>query len=402
MVSLVLPGSWVETGAFEGRGALTFSGIQLAQDVSWTPVAVSRGPTLGYGPMTFDAADGYALLYETDIVSSVPVSPCGHQELWKFVHGEWTELPSTSAPKFDTALLTYDPTDNDVVLFGGCGTESNQTWTYAGGVWQNVTTPVAPPAREAASLAYDPSTKGVVLFGGYVYFNLTVGAGFQSNDTWEFQHGVWHNITSRLAPPARDLDGMASDTFDNEVLLFGGEGGLIRTVTGGECCLPLSDTWTFANGLWSNASSSFGPSARTMPALADDPAGQAVVLFGGEKAPVAPEGSPLNDTWGFSAGRWQNLTIGGNPPARAGADLVYDPLDGSLVLFGGEGFNGPLNDTWVVNASLVVASSPSSGPSGTTLFYAGILAVGVALGAIVVAVWRGARAPKPPMVGRST
>ena len=77
-----------------------------------------------------------------------------------------------------------------------------------------------------------------------------------------------------------------------------------------------------------------------------------VVLFGGD----GPNGV-LGDTWIFRAGNWTNITpavlnAADSPPARYGAAMAYDSSDGYVVLFGGAsapytGSNAPLlNDTW--------------------------------------------------------
>lgn len=77
-----------------------------------------------------------------------------------------------------------------------------------------------------------------------------------------------------------------------------------------------------------------------------------VVLFGGE----GPDGA-LDDTWEFQSGTWTNVTSSlptatNTPPPRYGAAMAYDSTDGYVVLFGGSSgpltnSTGPLlNDTW--------------------------------------------------------
>ncbi len=351
-----------------------------APAAAWTQLPSSADPTLGIGPMTFDAADGYVLLYET-VVSFTENPPCAGQQLWKFVDGAWSPLPSASAPKFNTALMVYDPAEERVVLFGGCGTDSNQTWTYADGVWSNLTSPIAPPVREGASMAYDSSTDAVVLFGGYVFTNLTKGTGHYANDTWEFQNGSWHEVPTRRAPPAQDLFGLAADTSSDDLVLVGN-----------------GETWTFATGDWTNRSMSVGPSARTSPAFVDDPATHGSVLFGGQGAfeGVAGVGPLLSDTWRFSDGCWQSLFVASAPAPRVGADLAYDPADGDLLLFGGEGASSFLNDTWVVNATLGVTGSACPATSGSAWAYGLIAAGGFAAAAVGALLWiRRRRHPQP-------
>jgi len=81
---------------------------------------------------------------------------------------------------------------------------------------------------------------------------------------------------------------------------------------------------------------------------------------------------------------WRSLAIRGNPSPRDGADLVHDPFDGYLVLFGGEGPTSPPNDALVVSTSLSGASSALSGTNGTTGFYSSDAGAGVAAVAVRV------------------
>lgn len=77
-----------------------------------------------------------------------------------------------------------------------------------------------------------------------------------------------------------------------------------------------------------------------------DPTGNRIVLFGG-----SGNNGPLNDTWAFnlSSQTWTKLaTIGGPPPARFGFDAVYDPVGHQMVIYSGQGA-GFFNDTWTLN-----------------------------------------------------
>lgn len=333
--------------------------------------------------MVYDAADATVLLYEI-----APGSGCATPGIWSFSDGAWTGLPSASAPRFDTVVMAYDAHDGYVVLFGGCGTDSNQTWTFSGGTWTNLTSTVAPPSREAESMAYDAGLDAVVLFGGYVYTNAATGAGERANDTWTFQGGIWRNVTTSGAPPSRDLTAMASDSTTGGTVLFGGEGE-----SGG-----LGDTWAYNTGVWSNETTSTGPSSRAEAALSDDPAAQGVVLFGGLAASSSLPSALLNDTWRYSGGVWQKVTVGASPPAREGADLVYDPSIGELVLFGGAGSSGLLNDTWVLNATLGPAASGGASPTNDWIVVA-LIGGAVLIVVVAVVTAKRLRAHRPPNSG---
>ena len=75
----------------------------------------------------------------------------------------------------------------------------------------------------------------------------------------------------------------------------------------------------------------------------DESIGQ-VVVFGGTSAP--PQG--FNDTWAWNGKTWKQLEAT-QPTGIWGDPMVYDPLTGGLVLFGGE-LTGDVvtNNTWLL------------------------------------------------------
>lgn len=82
---------------------------------------------------------------------------------------------------------------------------------------------------------------------------------------------------------------------------------------------------------------------------------QEVILFGGEGA----SGS-LNDTWAWDGSNWAPLTLSSNsPPARYQTGLAWDgdPANDNMVLFGGFSDSGQLNDTWTLSYDPYAGSS---------------------------------------------
>ena len=83
------------------------------------------------------------------------------------------------------------------------------------------------------------------------------------------------------------------------------------------------------------------PAARAGAAMVYDPVDGYVVLFGGSNG--------INDTWAYSHGHWTELPEPIAPAARIGACATWDATAGYLVLFGGQlvASGSPLaNDTW--------------------------------------------------------
>ena len=176
--------------------------------------------------------------------------------------------------------------------------------------------------------------------------------------TWKYAGGSWTTVgVSGSQPPARAFATMVYDSRDGYVLLFGGWAGPGRL---------LNDTWGFSAGAWTNLTNvSAAPPARDGAAMAYDHSDGYVVLFGGCGAVLCP----LNDTWRFQLGAWKNITSpsAAAPSPRQGAAMIWDDNDGYAVLFGGADAAGlRLGDTWqFVHAkwSASVITSPTQPPA---------------------------------------
>ena len=138
------------------------------------------------------------------------------------------------------AGMTYDAADGYVVLFGGlvgqagpfCGPNnckeftncSNETWIFSHGVWTNLSIP-GPPATCDLAMAYD-ARDGYILaylwYGSeidYWWYGTGWGTGGSLNQTWEFRHGVWTQL--EVPPPDVALGAVATyDSNSGSVLLY--------------------------------------------------------------------------------------------------------------------------------------------------------------------------------------
>jgi hypothetical protein len=84
--------------------------------------------------------------------------------------------------------LAYDPTSEQVVLFGGrsSGRFLADTWVWDGSQWTELDV-AGPSPRGLHAMTYDVARSRLVLFGG---FN-----GSQNlNDTWEWDGSEWHCV----------------------------------------------------------------------------------------------------------------------------------------------------------------------------------------------------------------
>lgn len=193
-----------------------------------------------------------------------------------------------------------------------------------------------------------------------------------SLQSWLFKAGAWYNLTvnQTALPPLSgfhaDLGDMVTDTADQAILAFGGQNG----------STTLSPTWEFKYGLWGQLSPAHSPSGRYQPALSDDPADGAVLLFGGSNS----TGSAvrfLNDTWMYAGGDWVQVKTSRSPPSLYGASAAPEGKAGPILLWGGAIRNTTStsvnNRTW----SFHNASWAAISPTGSYPTYRGYEGIGL-------------------------
>jgi hypothetical protein len=224
----------------------------------------------------------------------------------------------------------------DVLLFGGANSSGyvfNDTWQFNTGTlsWWDVTpylrctSTTCPGPRHDATAVWDSEDQYTLLFGGCtvaapVWTQSVPGCGSSSSDiksdTWYYSDpsggvGAWTLLSPGTTPPARYAEGLADDTSDRYVVMFGG--------CGTTC--PLADTWKFLAGSWTNLNPATHPTGRYGLALAsasgnNSTAATVLTLFGGCTTVAAGcilgsgSSGAVNDTWLFYAGAWhQELTV---------------------------------------------------------------------------------------------
>ncbi|MCI4319725.1 MAG: kelch repeat-containing protein [Thermoplasmata archaeon] len=284
--------------------------------------------------VTYDEADGYVLLF-----GGID-NARAYNDTWSFSAGAWHHLHPARAPSPRIgAAMAYDGADGYVVLFGGenvFGTLFNDTWTFLAGVWSPLPPPTLTkdgfllPAMALSSLAYDAADGYLLMFGGS---NLSGLTRISLNGTFEFSGGFWTPATPVRSPPGRDAAGMAYDSWDGEVVLFGGENLSSPSTT------VRNDTWVWAAGSWTYVATPVAPSQRAAPVMTYDETDGYLLLFGGVNDTVVS--TVYGDTWSFLGGVWTQLTPSLSPPADFFGAGAFDAKMSTVVLVPGSTNNIP-------------------------------------------------------------
>jgi len=184
--------------------------------------------------------------------------------------------------------------------------------------------------------------------------------GYGRDDTWEWDGTTW---TQRAVPgPAvRGGHAMAYDTTRGVTVLFGG-------YYYDRSYHYFGDTWEWDGALWT-LRSTVGPSSRHGHSIVFDPVRGVTVLFGGLRRDACCCFEYLAETWEWDGARW-TLRAETGPRGRYGTAMAYDSARDVTVLFGGyfnddcygDGSGDYLGDTWEWDGTVWVPRS-TGGPS---------------------------------------
>ncbi len=281
----------------------------------------------------------------------------------------WTELsPSGTLPLArNTRSLVLDPSSGHLILFGGSSSDSasgdlNDTWAYdpVANTWTNLNPPdPLPAARWGTSMVYVPSIGRLMLFGG-------ASGNTDLNDTWAYDPvaNTWTDLKpSGTVPMVRAGHSLVYEPSSGRVFMFGGQTSVQDE--DGAVFADLGDIWAYdpAGNTWSKLRPRAPyPVGRYAHSMVYAPSINKLVMFGGWGA-----NGVLNDTWAYdpAANAWTNLTPSGTVPyARYSASMAYDPSTGVALMFGGLISDTKVfNDTWAYDP--MANSWKKLSPSGT-------------------------------------
>lgn len=287
-------------------------------------------------------------------------------DTWEWDGLSWRQAVVTARPPARSAhAMAYDPSRGRVMLFGGrdaAGQVLGDTWEYlgAGQGWREVAVVGAvrggPPPRAFAAMSGGPvggGAPGVVLFGGEGADGAALG------DTWAWRDGAWVRVAA---------DGPCGERTDGDTRLpwcrIGGglaavtwpDGGAEALLIGGVSGRAPDGSQVFDEGVWGWDGTAWRPSeVATPPAalhrwqhrLATTAGGAQVLVIGGEQDGVLLQDSFVLDL----RTRLFQPQLGVLPAGRSGAGVALDDERGEVVVRGGRGAMGGLQDTWLFEGS---------------------------------------------------
>lgn len=243
---------------------------------TWTQLHPAHSPpALQLATMAYDQADGYVVLFGGANTNT----PSDSSATWTFLGGNWNSNVTATGPVARYgAAMTFDAADGYLLMFGGENLTNfifSDTWAFRGGLWWDPLASLSatsPDPRGGSAMAYDSEDGYVVLFGG-----TTGGLTQAPATTWTYTGGAWTNITSTLStqPVPGAAFGFVDDTFDGYMLLYG---GFQSTPT------FENQTWEFLGGTWTQLSPAANPGPRGLTSMAFYPNDNVAVLYGGDNA----------------------------------------------------------------------------------------------------------------------
>jgi hypothetical protein len=362
--------AWTETAADFNAGQNTNTRVEndglvlmnkpLPTD-AWSNRSYLLTPTPRYQQsMAYDSVNGVHLIYGGYYSDGLL------NDVWAYniTADNWTARPNVRDPSeiqghINGQAMAFDDRNGVAVMFGGFNSWmqswGHYYWTFlfnaTANQWNETSSPDEINGRAYHSMVYDSQTGCVILFGGEAYNGDMYHSGrfVCFNDTWSFDvvNRTWTNKTSQNAPSPRHSQSMCYDPATGLLIMFGG-----RNDTD-----IFQDTWTYnpVTNTWTQTNPSVLPPARYGAAMAMNPSGGSVILFGGQGTTTM-----YNDTWSYNAttNTWKRASAESGPLPRCYPTMTCDSDAGRLFLFAGREQSGafmadywaydPVNNTWAM------------------------------------------------------
>jgi len=253
--------------------------------------------------------------------------------------GNWNKLSTSgdSPPERDAHSLVYDSQSHRIILFGGFYPGVIFSDVYSLDLhtrtWEKLSE--GPLQRAYHTAALDNITNRMIVFGGGDSVLAT------TNQTWQFDLDTkqWSQITTTgTIPPARNGNASFFDSRNNRFIIFGG--GSKAGVYNETYALDLtSDTWQKI------AVSGEPPDPRAHMGYSWAGNDSTIIIFGGEDN----YGQFFRDVFVLNIETWvwtKLITFSTPPSGRSGCAMEFFPDVNAFAVFGGFATVGSLNDAY--------------------------------------------------------
>jgi len=206
-------------------------------------------------------------------------------------------------------------------------------------------------------MTYLPLNRSIFLFGGFSNSDYE-----RLGDTWLYylDNNTWEEVSPTVSPSARSDPGLCYDSLRNRVLLFGGFNMYPTT---------LNDLWAYYpnNNSWTELVPSSSPPSNYGHSMFYRNNGGEVYTFG--RNPTVS----MNEIWEYetSTNSWAKMTvITPKPSYRYWHNLRYSNISDVCLLFGGNGNNIGMEDSWIFNFTTDswTEIQPDNNPPGRSVF----------------------------------
>jgi len=263
------------------------------------------------------------------------------------------------------AAMAYDEANGRLILFGGAewnaGVFYDDTWAYnySSNEWVELSPLVRPPPRFNPGVAYIPDRQAILIFGGYKPPDRNLG------DAWLFdvKTDTWRELEPSNSPTPRSNVGMAYDTKNGRVILFGGSSNSEY---------PTSDTWAydFESNTWTEMHPAASPKPQYGVGMVYDSLNERILLLEGHWV-TRDESGRVRDgydgglyTYDYTADDWTEIECS-TPPGRYWYSTAYDADLGRMIVFGGirwiGGYGKMYDETWMCDSETNAWSKSGDG-----------------------------------------
>ena len=187
----------------------------------------------------------------------------------------------------------------------------------------------APPALHWENLAFDPVRQRLVLFGG------ATSAGTYLSETWSWNGERWAVLMdSASGPGSRHAHAMAYDPGGSSVIVFGGMlDTRDATLPPAHRERPLCDTWSLKDATWTSAADTSCTIAATAASTLIAPGARgAMILVEGPRASLDTQPLPMRLFHRDTLGWTLIDSVGPRLPLNANGSVAWDDSRSMLVV----------------------------------------------------------------------